>query len=68
MKKLLTLACVLASTVALSACESTGSGYVDTQVPYTDERTAGHTPMKTEPVRRTEVRSAEPVFESTMMK
>lgn len=43
MKKLIaTTLCITASTLALSACETTGTGNVDTAPPYADERTASH--------------------------
>lgn len=32
----------LAALVTVSACDSVGEGYVDTQPPYTNERTASH--------------------------
>lgn len=60
MKKLLPALCLLASTVALSACDTTGEGYVDTQPPYSAGRTAGG---DTAPVQ-----SAEPVFEQKVTK
>ncbi|MBL8641936.1 MAG: hypothetical protein JNL76_07470 [Alphaproteobacteria bacterium] len=41
MKKLLAGLCVLASTLSLAACDTSGSGYVDTQPPYAQERTGG---------------------------
>lgn len=63
MKKLLAAVCVLGSTLALTACDSTGSGYVDTQPPYAQERTVG-TPTPAP----TPVKSAEPVFEKRVTK
>lgn len=64
MKKLLAAVCVLGSTLALTACDSTGSGYVDTQPPYAQERTVGTGPVATpEPAK-----SAEPVFEKRVTK
>ena len=62
MKALLASALVL-STLALTACDSTGSGYVDTQPPYASERTAGAAPAAAAPVT-----SAEPVFEKKVTK
>ena len=62
MKKLLASVCLLGSVVALSACDSTGDGYVDTQPPYATERTAGAT-QQAAPVQ-----SAEPVFERKVTK
>lgn len=59
MKKLVATLCLLSATVALAACDSTGEGYVDTQPPYANERTAsGAQP----------VQSAEPVFEKKVTK
>ncbi len=64
MKKLLATVCILGSTLALTACDSTGSGYVDTQPPYASERTVGAAPaVAAEPAR-----SAEPVFEKRVTK
>jgi hypothetical protein len=63
MKKLLATVCVLGSTLALTACDSTGSGYVDTQPPYATERTVGAvTPAMEAPA------SAEPVMEKRVTK
>lgn len=59
MKKLVATLCLLGATVALSACDTTGEGYVDTQPPYANERTASHS----QPVK-----SAEPVFEKKVTK
>ncbi len=58
--KTLVAICLLGSTLALAACDSTGTGYVDTQPPYASERTAGDT---TSPVA-----SAEPVMEKKVTK
>ncbi len=63
MKKLLATALVLGSTLALTACDTTGSGYVDTQPPYAQERTVGAAPAAVEPTK-----SAEPVFEKRVTK
>lgn len=69
MKKFLTTALVLGSTVAVAACSA--QGYSDTdldgsmlQAPYAEERTVG----KTNAVRPAPVRSAEPVFERRQVK
>lgn len=66
MKKLLTSALVLSSTIAIAACAADGNfgGELDEQTgnPYTEERTIGAT--EAAPV----VRSAEPVFESRQVK
>ncbi|OFW87126.1 MAG: hypothetical protein A3J37_08355 [Alphaproteobacteria bacterium RIFCSPHIGHO2_12_FULL_45_9] len=63
MKKLLATACIIGSTLALTACDTTGSGYVDTQPPYAQERTVGSAPVAPAPVK-----SAEPVFEKKVTK
>lgn len=62
MKKLIASLCLLGSVVALSACDSAGDGYVDTQPPYSTERTAGATQAAAP------VQSAEPVFERKVTK
>ena len=65
MKKIIALA---VATVALSACGNTGTGYVDTQPPYSDERTASHS-VATAPVAApAPVRTAAPVFETRVLK
>lgn len=63
MKKLLATVCVLGSTLALTACDTTGSGYVDTQPPYASERTVGAAPAVVEAPA-----SAEPVMEKRVTK
>ena len=69
MKKLLAAVCVLGSTLALTACDTTGSGYVDTQPPYAQERTVGSAPVAAAPVVAHEpAKSAEPVFEKRVTK
>ena len=69
MKKLLATVCVLGSTLALTACDTTGSGYVDTQPPYAQERTVGTGPVAAAPTPApAPVRSAEPVFEKRVTK
>ncbi|MGE4313238.1 MAG: hypothetical protein AB7E85_03070 [Pseudobdellovibrionaceae bacterium] len=67
MKKLIAAAALFVAPLALAACDTSGQGYVDTQAPYAEERTAGgqQTPMATEQV---EVRTAEPVFERRVTK
>lgn len=60
MKKLVATLCLVGTALALSACESTGEGYVDTQPPYASERTAGGA--------KAPVQSAEPVFEKRVTK
>ena len=42
MKKFAATLCIAGTAIALSACESTGTGNVDTAPPYADERTAGY--------------------------
>lgn len=64
MKALLATVCLIGSTLALTACDTTGEGYVDTQPPYAAERTAGSVQ---EPAAAP-VTSAEPVFEKKVTK
>lgn len=61
MTKVLAMICILASTMALAACDSTGTGYVDTQAPYAKDRTAGAE-------QAAPVTSAAPVFEKKVTK
>ena len=42
MKKTIATLCLVGSTLALSACNTTGNGYVDTAPPYSQGRTAQH--------------------------
>ena len=42
MKKFAATLCIAGTAIALSACETTGTGNVDTAPPYADERTAGY--------------------------
>ncbi len=66
MKTVIAIVCLLGSTLALSACGSTGMGYVDTQPPYAHERTASH---KQAPMAKpAPVRTAAPVFETRVLK
>lgn len=62
MTKVIAMVCILGSTLALAACDTAGSGYVDTQAPYGQTRTAGgdNAPAP--------VKSAEPVFEKKVTK
>lgn len=69
MKKLLTTAMVLGSTVALAACAGNGMSDADldgslTGAPYAEERTVGSTPAPAPVV----VRSAAPVFQERQTK
>ena len=61
MKKLLATALIIGASTTLAACADTGTGYIDTQAPYAEERTAGSTqsPVVQE---RVEVRTEEPVI------
>jgi hypothetical protein len=43
MKKFAATLCIAGSVLALAACESTGTGNVETAPPYATERTAGAT-------------------------
>lgn len=42
MKKLALTLCIAGSAIGLTACDTTGSGNVDTAAPYDMERTASH--------------------------
>jgi hypothetical protein len=42
MKKLAAVLCIAGSTLALAACDTTGTGDIDTEPPYATERTAGY--------------------------
>jgi hypothetical protein len=42
MKKLAATLCIAGSVLGLAACESTGTGNVETAPPYASERTAGY--------------------------
>jgi len=73
MKKTLATLCLVGSTLALTACDSTTMGDVDTQPPYAMERTATHeqgTMMKAAPVVQTPTRvaPAEQVFQRAQSK
>ncbi len=66
MKKVAATLCLLGSTLALSACDTTGTGNVDTQPPYTMERTASHEQIA--PATPTRVVPAERVFQRAQTK
>lgn len=58
MNKFATMLCIAGTALALSACESSQMGNVETDVPYTQNRTATYTstataqqPVQSEPVR-----------------
>ena len=42
MKTFSTILCIAGTAVALSACNTSGSGNYDTEPPYAQERTASH--------------------------
>ncbi|PCJ98174.1 MAG: hypothetical protein COA45_08470 [Zetaproteobacteria bacterium] len=66
MKKTIATLCLVGSTLALSACDTTGTGYVDTAPPY--NRTAQYEsemPMAATP---TAVVPAERVFQRAQTK
>ncbi|MGE4313239.1 MAG: hypothetical protein AB7E85_03075 [Pseudobdellovibrionaceae bacterium] len=63
MKKLMTLSVAVASLAALSACGSVGDGYVDTQPPYNEERTAATAPTPM-PTQQVVVQETQPVMEA----
>ncbi len=67
MKKTIATLCLVGSAFALSACDSTGMGYVDTDPPYSMERTAqGHGDMGMS--TPTNVAPAERVFQRAQTK
>jgi hypothetical protein len=49
MNKLFALLCIAGTAFALSACDTTGNGNVETAVPYTTERTASGEPAQVAP-------------------
>lgn len=55
MKKFAATLCIAGSVLALAACESVGSGNVETAPPYSTERTAGSTdaPVRAAQTERT---------------
>lgn len=68
MKKAIATFCLVGSTIALAACDTTGTGDVETAVPYTMERTASHekdAPVVATPTR---VAPAEKVFQRAQTK
>ncbi|MGB4056479.1 MAG: hypothetical protein WBK77_00130 [Alphaproteobacteria bacterium] len=42
MKKLAATLCIAGTALALSACDTTGTGNVETAAPYENDRTASH--------------------------
>lgn len=59
MKKFAATLCIAGTAIALSACDTTGMGEVDTAPPYASERTAGY---DSEPAMAPEPAPAERVF------
>ncbi len=70
MKKSVATFCLLGATLALSACDSTDMGYVDTAPPYAMERTATHEQEAAPAVVATPTRvaPAEKVFQRAQTK
>ncbi len=72
MKKSVATFCLLGATLALSACDSTTMGDVDTGPPYTMDRTASHDQeVKSSPAvvaTPTRVAPAEKVFQRAQTK
>lgn len=67
MKKAISAFCLVGATMALAACDTTGTGHVDTAPPYALERTA--TPQAEAPVvTPTRVQPAEQVFQRAQTK
>ncbi len=63
MTKVLAMICILGSTLALAACDTPATGYIDTKAPYASDRTAGREQAVSAPVT-----SAAPVFEKKVTK
>lgn len=61
MKKLAATLCIAGSVLGLAACESTGTGNVETAPPYASDRTAGYdsTPAATAPAAERSFRGAQ---------
>ncbi len=68
MKKLIATIAIIGSAATLSACETTGSGNVDTAPPYADERTAGYSPEPVAAAPRPAPVRAERVFREVQTK
>ena len=64
MKKLIATLCLVVSTLAVSACDTTGSSSADTSAPYSMDRTASHG----SDAASTEVAPAEEVFQKAQKK
>lgn len=67
MKKAIATFCLVGSTLALAACDTTGTGDVETAVPYTMERTASYEHKAPTPAPAP-VAPAEKVFHKAQMK
>lgn len=70
MKKAIATFCLIGSALALSACESSSMGYVDTDPPYAMDRTATHdhgAAMEATPVQ-VESTSGDHVFQRAQTK
>ncbi len=68
MKKALATFCLIGSTLAVSACDTTGEGNVETQPPYALERTASHEQAAPVVATPTRVAPAEKVFQRAQTK
>lgn len=62
MKKAIATFCLIGSTLALAACDTAGTGNVETQTPY--DRTATHSQNTAQET----VAPAEPVFQKAQSK
>lgn len=67
MKKVMATFCLIGSTIALSACGTTGAGNVDTAPPYSMERTASGT-KATPAAAPAPIAPAEQVFQRAQTK
>lgn len=54
MKKLAATLCIAGTAMTLAACDTTGSGNVETAAPYASERTAGYNNATVNPAPSTE--------------
>ncbi len=68
MKKTIATLCLVGSTLALSACDTTGNGNVDTAPPYAQERTAQYESDMMPAATPTAVVPAERVFQRAQTK
>ena len=68
MKKAIATFCLIGSTLALSACDTTSTGNAETAVPYTTERTASSMQKTTPAATPQTMTPAEPMFKKAQTK